>query len=156
MALEPKADFRAAGLLAAFAGERLAGRRVLLPASTAARDELAAGLRGQGAVVDLVAAYSTVEPPGLGPAVASCLDQGFDLALFASPSAVEAFARAAGKRARGLPVAVIGPTTEAAARAGGLDVRGVASPSTVEAPRGHGRRASGPGRGPRRFLTASH
>ena len=81
----------------------------------------------------MVAAYSTVEPPGLGPAVAACLDQGFDLALFASPSAVEVFVRAAGERARGLAVAVIGPTTEAAARAAGLDVRGVASPSTVEA-----------------------
>ena len=60
-------------------------------------------------------------------------EPGFDLALFASPSAVEAFARAAGGRATGLPVAVIGPTTEATARASGLDVRGVASPSTVEA-----------------------
>jgi uroporphyrinogen-III synthase len=83
--------------------------------------------------VDVVAAYTAIEPPGLEAAVARCLDEGFDLALFASPSAVEAFARAAGERASGLPVAVIGPTTEAAARARGLDVRGVASPSTVEA-----------------------
>ena len=131
--LEPTADFRAAGLLAAFARERLSGRRVLIPASTQARDELPAGLVAQGAVVDLVAAYSTVEPSDLGTAVAACLDQGFDLALFASPSAVEVFVRVAGDRARGLPAAVIGPTTEAAARAAGLDVRGVASPSTVEA-----------------------
>jgi uroporphyrinogen-III synthase len=65
--------------------------------------------------------------------VAEALEQGFDLALFASPSAVETFAHAAGKRALGLPVVVIGPTTEAAAAAAGFDVRGVASPSTVEA-----------------------
>ena len=78
-------------------------------------------------------AYTTIEPPGLEDAVGRCLEQGFDLALFASPSAVEAFARTAGARAAGLPAAVIGPTTEAAARAAGLDVLGVASPSTLEA-----------------------
>jgi uroporphyrinogen III methyltransferase / synthase len=131
--LEPKTDFRATGLVAAFEKERLKGRRVLVPASTEAREELATGLRALGAVVDVVAAYATVEPAGLAATVARCLDQGFDLALFASPSAVEAFARSAGERARGLPVAVIGPTTEAAARTFGLDVRGVASPPTVEA-----------------------
>jgi len=131
--LEPAGEFRAAGLVAALAREALAGRRVLVPASTEAREELATGLRGLGAVVEVVAAYSTVEPAGLGEAVARCLDQGFDLALFASPSAVEAFARAAGERAKGLPVVVIGPTTEAAARASGLEVLGVASPSTVDA-----------------------
>jgi uroporphyrinogen-III synthase len=131
--LEPKADFRATGLLGAFSQERLRGRRVLLPAATEAREELPLGLREMGAVVDVVAAYSTVEPPGLGEAVRRSLDQGFDLALFASPSAVEAFTRSAGERAKGLPAAVIGPTTEAAARAAGLDVRGVASPSTLEA-----------------------
>jgi len=133
VAVEPKHDYRAEGLLAAFADRSLGGKRVLLPSSTAARETLAEGLRGRGALVDVVPAYSTIEPPGLDTAVARCLEDGFDLALFASPSAVEAFARAAGARASGLPVAVIGPTTEATARASGLDVRGVASPSTVEA-----------------------
>jgi uroporphyrinogen-III synthase/uroporphyrinogen III methyltransferase/synthase len=133
VALEPERDFRAGGLLAAFAERDLAGKRVLVPSSTAGRDELPAGLRRLGAQVEVVAAYATIEPAGLDAAVATCLADGFDLALFASPSAVEAFARAAGERASGLPVAVIGPTTEAAARAAGLDVRGVASPSTVEA-----------------------
>ena len=133
VAVEPKADFRAEGLLAAFADRKLAGQRSLVPSSTSARDELPEGLRRLGAQVEVVGAYATVEPVGLDAAVARCLDDGFDLALFASPSALEAFARAAGERASGLPVAVIGPTTEAAARASGLDVRGVASPSTVEA-----------------------
>jgi uroporphyrinogen-III synthase len=133
VALEPKQDFRAEVLAAAFADRSLAGKRILVPTSTAARDELPDGLRRLGAQVEVVAAYATIEPPGLDAAVARCLDEGFDLALFASPSAVEAFARAAGERVNGLPVAVIGPTTEAAARARGLDVRGVASPSTVEA-----------------------
>jgi uroporphyrinogen-III synthase len=130
--LEPAHDARAAGLVAAFAREKLAGRRVLVPASSEAREELPAGLRERGAVVDVVAAYRPVEPPGLAQAVAESLARGFDLALFASPSAVEAFARVAGDRARGLPAVVIGPTTEAAAREAGLDVRAVASPSTAE------------------------
>ena len=133
VALEPRDDYRVEGLLAAFAGRRLDGKRICLPTSASAPDTLAEGLRAMGATVEVVAAYATVEPAGLEAAVGRCLDEGFDLALFASPSAVEAFARSAGRRARGLPAAVIGPTTEAAALASGFDVRGVASPSTVEA-----------------------
>ena len=133
VALEPKQDHRAEGLLAAFADRDLAGRKVLLPMSTAGRGELPEGLHARGARVDVVPAYATVEPDGLQGAVADCLEGGFDLALFASPSAVEAFARAAGDRANGRPVAVIGPTTEAAARAAGFHVLGTAAPATLEA-----------------------
>jgi len=129
--LEPEADFRAAALVDALGRRGVRGARILVPASTRARAELPEGLRALGARVDVVAAYATVEPPGLAEAVNGCLDQGFDLALFGSPSAVEAFAVAAGERAQDLPVAVIGPTTEAAARAAGMDVRAVASPSTA-------------------------
>lgn len=133
VALEPDAGFRAAALLEAFARRGVEGARVLAPASTRARRELPDGLRALGAEVDVVEAYATIEPPGLAEAVGRCLDAGFDLALFASPSAVEAFADAARGRAQGLPAAVIGPTTEAAARAAGLHVRAVASPPTAEA-----------------------
>jgi uroporphyrinogen-III synthase len=78
-------------------------------------------------------AYRTVEAPGLREAVASALGSGFDLAVFASPSAVEGFVSAAGPEAcAGLRVAVIGPVTEAAALAVGMAVVAVASPSTVE------------------------
>jgi uroporphyrinogen-III synthase len=132
VSLEPETGFRAAALLEAFARRGVREARVLVPGSTRARDELSLGLRELGAEVDVVAAYATVEPPGLEEAVRACLGAGFDLALFASPSAVEAFAGAAGPGAQGLAVAVIGPTTEAAARAVGMDVRAVASPSTAE------------------------
>lgn len=131
--LEPRGDYRAQGLLAALAGRSLSRKRVLLPISASADGSLAAGLEALGAQVDVLAAYVTVEPPGLQAEVARALDEGFDLALFASPSAVESFARAAGSRASGIGVAVIGPTTEAAARAAGFEVRGVAAPSTMEA-----------------------
>lgn len=132
VALEPLEGFRAEALVAAFAGRPMRGVRVLVPSSTRAREELPRGLREMGAEVDVVPAYATVEPPGLSEAVAGCLSEGFDLALFASPSAVEGFARAAGERAKGLPAAVIGPTTEAAARAAGMDVKAAAQPSTAE------------------------
>jgi uroporphyrinogen-III synthase len=133
VSLQPAADFRAAGLVEAFAREDLRGARVLVPASARARDELSRGLSAQGAEVDLAAAYDVVEPPDLADAVRGCLAAGLDLALFASPSAVESFAHSAGEAARGLPAAVIGPTTEAAARACGMRVLAVARPSTGEA-----------------------
>jgi uroporphyrinogen-III synthase len=132
VALEPEAGFSATGLVQALAAKKVRGARVLVPASTRAREELSEGLRALGAEVDVLPAYATVEPDGLTEAVEHILGEGVDLALFASPSAVESFARAAGGRAEGLQVAVIGPTTEAAARAAGMDVRDVASPSTAE------------------------
>jgi uroporphyrinogen-III synthase len=132
VALEPESDYRAAGLLRAFASAECAGTAVLVPASSRAREELPSGLRALGAEVTVVAAYATLEPPGLVPAVGRCLREGFDAATFAAPSAVEAFASAAAGGAEGLPAVVIGPTTEAAARAAGLRVLATASPSTAE------------------------
>jgi uroporphyrinogen-III synthase len=132
VALEPDRDFRAAGLVEAFARRGVRGARLLLPASSRAREELAGGLRALGAGVDVVTAYDVVEPLGLSAAVARCLNEGFDLALFASPSAVESFAREAGRRAEGLRAVVIGPTTGAAARGAGMAVVGTARPSTAE------------------------
>jgi uroporphyrinogen-III synthase len=131
--LLPASEFRAEGLLAAFTQRGLVeGERVLLPVADRARDVLAEGLRRLGAVVDVVVAYRTVAPADLTETIAARLGEGVDLALFASPSAAENFASAAGDRARGLPVAVMGPVTERAARALGLDVRAVASPSTLD------------------------
>jgi uroporphyrinogen-III synthase len=132
VALEPVQGFRASELARVFAREPMAGVRVLLPCSSRARDELPRELRALGAEVLAVVAYETVEPADLGRRVARCLEEGFDLVAFASPSAVEAFASAAGERVRGLPAVAIGPTTAEAARAAGLDVRAIAAPSTAE------------------------
>jgi uroporphyrinogen-III synthase len=132
VAIAPEESFRAAGLAEAFAKRAIAGERVLVPGSTRARDELPAALRSAGARVDAVVAYATVEPGDLAERVAQTLDAGFDLVAFASPSAVEAFAQAAGERAKGRPAVAIGPTTAEAARAAGFDLRGVATTSTAE------------------------
>ena len=130
--LEPEADYRAAGLLHAFEAHGCPGARVLIPLSSRGREELPLGLRELGAEVTVATAYTTMEPPGLAEAVRRCVDQGLDAATFAAPSAVQAFAKAAGAGAQGLPAVVIGPTTEAAARKALFDVLATASPSTVD------------------------
>jgi uroporphyrinogen III methyltransferase/synthase len=147
--LEPESDYRAAGLVRAFEVSGCAGTAILVPASTRAREELPSGLRALGAEVTVVAAYATLEPAGLGEAVARCLAQGFDAVTFAAPSAVEAFAAGAGARVRGLPAVVIGPTTEVAARARGFEVLATASPSTAEGLVGALERVLGPAPGGR-------
>jgi uroporphyrinogen-III synthase len=128
----PEGDFRAEGLLAALADVDVAQRSILMPAAERARDVLPRALTERGASVRVVVAYRTVAPPGLAATVAGRLREGIDVALFASPSAVENFAAAAGDLARRLPVVVMGPVTEQAARDAGMDVKGVALPSTVE------------------------
>jgi uroporphyrinogen-III synthase len=131
VSLEPAADFRAAALVAAFDRTLVQGRRVLLPVSDRAAETVSRGLTARGALVDRVVAYRTVSADG-GQALAQRLRDGVDAAVFASPSAVEAFAAFAGADGRTVPAAVIGPTTAEAARAAGLTVLAVAEPSTVE------------------------
>jgi uroporphyrinogen-III synthase len=131
VSVEPAADFRAAGLVAAFAAAAVHGRRVLLPVSDRAAETVSRGLAERGAVVDRVVAYRTVSADG-GQSLAEILRGGVDVAVFASPSAVEAFAAFAGEDGRAVPAAVIGPTTAEAARAAGLTVLAVAQPATVE------------------------
>jgi uroporphyrinogen-III synthase len=130
--LHPEHDFRAEALLARIVAGDVTGRRYLLPASDRARDVLGAGLEAAGAAVERVVAYRTVTPANLVEAVSAALDAHPDLAVFASPSAVEALVSAAANRVSSVPAAVIGPVTEAAARAAGLRVVAVASPSTTE------------------------
>lgn len=130
--LHPARDFRAEALLAQLVAKSVTGRRYLLPASDRARDVLGTGLEAAGALVERVVAYRTVTPANLGQVVSGALDAHPDFAVFASPSAVEGFVSAATDRVAALPAAVIGPVTEAAARAAGLHVVAVASPSTTE------------------------
>ena len=132
LALQPERDFRAEGLLQAFEAVELGGGSVLVPLSERARDVLVAGLRARGARVEAPVAYRTVAPPGLAERYAELERAGFDLLVFASPSAVENLAAAVGEPAlRGRAAAVIGPVTEEAARKAGLDVRVRAEPSTA-------------------------
>ena len=55
-------EYRAEGVLEAFSGEALEGKRFLIPRAKVARDLLPDELRKRGATVDVVEAYRTVTP----------------------------------------------------------------------------------------------
>jgi uroporphyrinogen III methyltransferase / synthase len=132
VALAPADDYRAEGLVEAFAKLDLPPRRVLLPVSDLSRPTLAEGLRALGATVDQRVAYRTSTPEDLASRLQQTLASGIDLVLFASPSAVQGFVDVLGAGAAGLPAVAIGPTTAASARLAGMQILAVADPSTVE------------------------
>jgi uroporphyrinogen-III synthase len=102
-------DQRQEGLIDAFR-DLEAGTRLLFLHAFAGRDTLIGALRGQGCQVDVVAAYQTAPRSLLPPPPA------FDVATFASPSALCAFVDAHGTRVLASKiVAAIGPTTAAEA-----------------------------------------
>jgi len=107
-------DQRQEGLMHAFRNLET-GARLLFPHAFAGRDTLIEALRGRGCQVDVVAAYQTAPLSPLPPPPA------FDVATFASPSALRAFVEKHGTRSlASKTVAVIGPTTAAEAVRHGL------------------------------------
>jgi uroporphyrinogen III methyltransferase/synthase len=111
------------GLLIAL-GELPVGTRILFPQAIGGRDTLASVLRGRGCTVDVVPASQTVPRSDLPP------PPPFDVAIFASPSALRAFVDRNGSgRLVARPVVVIGGTTAEAATVLGL------AATTARAPR---------------------
>ena len=109
-------DQRQEGLVAVF-GTLAAGTRILFPQTVGGRELLREALSHAGAIVDVVAVSETVALSLSNPPPA------FDVATFASPSALRAFV--AGQSVAALAdkvVAVIGPTTRQAARTAGVTV----------------------------------
>jgi uroporphyrinogen-III synthase len=100
-----------------------AGTRVLLPLASGARTLLAQGLRAAGCTVDVVSVYRTEPKQDLAT------PPDFDAAVFASPSALRAFATRLGTSLLAdKTIAVIGPTTAKEAEARGLRVVVAKSP----------------------------
>ena len=88
--LVPK-EFRAEGLIAAFAKLDLKGQKILLPRAEEAREILPEKLREMGAEVAVVPAYRTVLPEESRKALLSALEEGVDLVTFTSSSTAKNF-----------------------------------------------------------------
>lgn len=127
-------EYVAEGLLAAFEGHDLAGKRILLPRAAVARDVVPAELARRGAVVDVVEAYRTAPPDSAAARAAEIFDaRKPDWITFTSSSTVENFVQAAGAGAlAGVKVASIGPITSAAARRHGIEVAVEAGVFTID------------------------
>lgn len=124
--------YTAEGLVDAFTGEPLRGRRILFPAAEAARDTLPRRLQALGATVDRVVAYAS-RPLGDTERLRVLLGSGrLALLTVASPSAAEALLELAGEEALRIPAAAVGPVTAEAARVLGFNVVAVAEPHTSE------------------------
>ncbi len=127
-------EYVAEGLLEAFAGHDLAGKRVLLPRAAVARDLVPAELTRRGAQVDVVEAYRTVMPesPGALPLTAAGI-LACDCITFTSSSTVQNFVALAGAAcAGGVTVASIGPVTTRTARELGIAVTAEAREFTID------------------------
>ena len=119
-------EFISEGVVKAFAGEDLRGRRVLLPRAEQARDVIPEGLAKMGADVDVATAYRTVRSDRNAAELESFLaEDKVDVITFTSPSTVANFLEIMGPDFH-LPskvrIACIGPVTETAARRAGLPV----------------------------------
>ncbi len=119
-------EFISEGVVRAFAGEDLRGRRVLLPRAKEARDVIPEGLVKMGATVDVATTYRTVRSDRDAAELLSFLaEEKVDAITFTSPSTVRHFLGIMGPDFHLPPkvrIACIGPVTEAAARKAGLPV----------------------------------
>lgn len=122
-------QFTAEGVVAAFAGIDLRGKRVLFPKAAGAREVIPRLLAEQGAVVVDPVLYRTLLPEQLPETARHALEgRELDLAIFSAPSTVQNLAALVGGADRlvqllqGVTVASIGPVTSQACRELGLTV----------------------------------
>jgi uroporphyrinogen-III synthase len=131
-------DHSGAGL-ARELGAELRGKKVFLPRSDRANQDLPAALRKAGALVSEVVAYRNLPPNGTDrDKLHDSLRDGVDGVLFYSPSAVQNFLELLGRerlasvQGRAVMVA-IGPATSAALSSAGIQRIARASDSTTKA-----------------------
>jgi uroporphyrinogen-III synthase len=121
-------QFTGEGLVAAFQGLDLQGRRVLFPKADGARDLIPQQLRKMGALLIDPVVYRTVIPDRLPDQAQTELQQQLDAVIFSSPSTAKNLATLVGGVAQlsemltGVCVASIGPVTSKACRELGLAV----------------------------------
>ena len=126
-------EYVAEGLLAAFAGYDLTGKRILLPRAAVARDLIPVELAKRGAQVDVVEAYRTAMPDHARARAAEIFAHKPDWITFTSSSTVQNFVTATGAGAlEGVKVASIGPVTSKTARELGIQVTVEAAKFTID------------------------
>ncbi len=133
-------EFRAEGLIEAFLGEDLKGRRILLPRAAEAREILPEKLRERGAEVRVVTAYRTILPEESREALIAALEEGVDVVTFTSSSTARNFFRLLDGREellRKVTLASIGPITSETLRqlghAPGIEAREYTIAGLIEA-----------------------
>jgi uroporphyrinogen III methyltransferase/synthase len=131
------ATYQAEALIAAFAGEDLTGRKILLPRALAARAILPEQLTRMGAVVNEVAVYQTLAVDSGADRLLSELTAGqIDLVTFTSSSTVTHFKRLIpdaqfDSLLKNVTIASIGPITSDTARHLGFSVHISAAEYTI-------------------------
>ncbi len=120
-------EYRAESIFEGLRGERLKGKRVLIPRVRVARDILPEELRKAGAWVDIVEAYRTVRPQGQVESVRELLaKKSLEAITFTSSSTVSNFVEMMGTKdakelTSGMAIASIGPITTEKAKNLGIE-----------------------------------
>ncbi|MEE9910266.1 MAG: uroporphyrinogen-III C-methyltransferase [Deltaproteobacteria bacterium] len=119
-------EFIAEGILKLFAEMDLSGKKILIPRAAKARDILPESLRKQGARVDVVTAYQTVNSGRKKEELAKRIEAGeVDVITFTSSSTVTHFVDIMGgdyKLPPDVKIACIGPVTAATAEKAGFKI----------------------------------
>jgi uroporphyrinogen III methyltransferase/synthase len=120
-------------------GERIRGRKVLLPRSNRANPDLPAALKRHGALVTEVVAYRTLQPTDVDKQnLGRIVTREADAILFFSPSAVQHFEELAGveqlcELQDRLAITAVGPVTAGALQEAGVEKAVVAADTTAAA-----------------------
>ena len=128
------AEYVAESLVAAFAGEQLTGKRILMPQAAVARDVIPMELSKLGAQVDVVEAYRNLIPENAAARAHEIFsaDRKPDWITFMSSSTVDNIIAIAGREALdGVRIASIGPVTSNTVRKHGFTVGAEAKSYTL-------------------------
>jgi uroporphyrinogen III methyltransferase / synthase len=128
-------EYVAESVVKAFASERLAGKKMLLPRAAVARDLIPTELAKSGALIDVVEAYRNVVPPSAAARAREIFagEKKPDWITFTSSSTVKNLLALTGREVlEGVRIASIGPVTSATLCAHGLNVDAEAKQFTID------------------------
>lgn len=132
------ATYQAESVVEAFAGQTMAGKKVLLPRAREARAVLPEELTRMGAQVEEVSSYETVQAShGVDELISALQSGGVDMVTFTSSSTVRNFHSLLPGNERqslmqGVAIASIGPITSETARELGFNVTVTAATFTIQ------------------------